>query len=87
MDSADRTANMTTLFIRIPDDLLKEVDKHAHEMHIARAEYIRQAVEFLNAKTVARHRHQRMLEVSRRVREESMRVNAEFDALEDAPGA
>ncbi|MHB1586430.1 MAG: ribbon-helix-helix protein, CopG family [Acidiferrobacteraceae bacterium] len=78
---------MTTLSIRVPDDLLKEVDKHAHEMHIARTEYIRRAIEFLNAKTVASHRHQRMLEVSRRVREESLRINAEFDAVEDAPDA
>jgi hypothetical protein len=32
-------------------------------------------------------RRQRMMKVSRRVREESMRINAEFDATENAPDA
>ena len=35
---------MTTVSIRLPDELLKEADKHAHEMHIPRAEYIRRAL-------------------------------------------
>ncbi len=78
---------MTTVSVRLPDDLLKEVDKRAHELHIPRAEYIRRAIESLNAKAVANHRRHRIMEASRRVREESMRVNAEFDAIEDAPDA
>ena len=78
---------MTTVSIRLPDDLLKEADKHAHDMHIPRAEYIRRAIESLNAKAVANLRRHRMIEASRRVRSESMRVNAEFDAIEDAPDA
>ena len=78
---------MTTVSIRLPDDLLKEADKRANEMHIPRAEYIRRAIESLNAEAAASHRRRRMMEASRRVREESMRVNAEFDAIEDAPDA
>ena len=78
---------MTTVSIRLPDNLLKEADKRAHEMQIPRAEYIRRAIESLNAQVVADHRHHRMMEASRRVRAESMRVNAEFDAIEDAPDA
>lgn len=78
---------MTTVSIRLPDELLKEADKHAHEMHIPRAEYIRRAIVSLNAEAIASHRRRRMMEASRRVREGSMRVNAEFDAVEDAPDA
>jgi metal-responsive CopG/Arc/MetJ family transcriptional regulator len=78
---------MTTVSIRLPDDLLKETDKRAHGLHIPRAEYIRRAIESLNAEVAAKHRRRRIMEVSRRVRDESMRVNAEFSAIEDAPDA
>lgn len=78
---------MTTVSIRLPDELLKEADKRADEMHVPRAEYIRRAIESLNAETAAKQRRNRLMEASRRVRKESMRVNAEFDAIEDAPDA
>ncbi len=78
---------MTTVSIRLPDDLLKEADKHARELHIPRAEYIRRAIETLNAERTARQRRDRIMNASRRVRAESMRVNAEFSAIEDAPNA
>lgn len=78
---------MTTVSIRLPDDLLKETDKCAHEMHIPRAEYIRRAIESLNVEATAKQRRSRIMEASRRVRKESMRINAEFDAIEDAPDA
>jgi metal-responsive CopG/Arc/MetJ family transcriptional regulator len=78
---------MTTVSLRLPDDLLKEADKRAQELHIPRAEYIRRAIESLNTKAMANHRRHRMMEASRRVRAESMRVNAEFNAIEDAPDA
>ena len=78
---------MSTVSIRLPDELLEEADKYAHEMHIPRAEYIRRAIESLNAKVTADYRRQRIMAASLRVREESMRVNAAFDAIEDAPDA
>jgi len=78
---------MTTVSLRLPDDLLKEADKRAQEMHIPRAEYIRRAIESLNAQAMASHRRLRMMEASQRVRAESMHINAEFDAIEDAPDA
>lgn len=52
-----------------------------------RAEYIRRAIEDENRETQAKLRAQRLAEVSRRVREERMRVNAEFAAAEADPGA
>ena len=76
---------MSTISIRLPNDLLKEADKRARELRIPRAEYVRRAIEHLNAEVVAEQRCRRMMEASRRVRDESMRINAEFDAIENAP--
>ncbi len=78
---------MTTVSLRLPDNLIKEADKRARELHIPRAEYIRRAIVALNTQVTAEQRRRRMMEVSRRVRGESMRVNAEFNAIEDAPDA
>lgn len=78
---------MTTVSIRLPDDLLKETEKHARELRVPRAEYIRLAIEARNAAAAASHRRRRLMEASRRVRAESLGVNAEFDAIEDAPDA
>lgn len=46
------------------------------------AEYVRRAIEQMNRQTRARLRARRLADVSRKVREESMRVNAEFAAIE-----
>jgi metal-responsive CopG/Arc/MetJ family transcriptional regulator len=78
---------MTTVSIRLPDELLKETEKRARELRIPRAEYIRRAIESQNSTAAAKHRHRKLMEASRRVRKESLRVNAEFEAIEDAPGA
>jgi len=76
---------MKTVLIRLPDDLLKEADKRARELHIPRAEYIRRAIETLNVEVSSRQRRKRIMAASQRVRSESMRINAEFSAIEDAP--
>ena len=78
---------MRTVSIRLPDHLLKEADKRARELGIPRAEYIRRAIESLNSAMVVERRRCRIMEASHRVREESMRVNAEFDAIEDTSNA
>ena len=72
---------MTTVSIRLPDELLKEADKHAHEMHIPRAEYIRRAIVSLNAEAIASHRRRRMMEASRRVRAGSSGIQNKKAAL------
>lgn len=76
---------MTTLSLRIPDDLLHEVDNSAEQLHIPRAAYIRKALEQMNASVAAQRRRARLMEASLKVRGESIRVNAEFDEIEDAP--
>ena len=50
-----------------------------------RAEYIRSAIERMNREVEARVRSERMARASRKVRKESMQVNAEFVAIERDP--
>lgn len=76
---------MAMISIRLKDDILEELNEHSRKLQIPRAEYIRQAVIAMNEKVDRELRKERMVEASRRVREESMRINAEFDAIEDAP--
>ncbi len=78
---------MTTLSLRLPDELLHEVDSHAEQLHIPRAAYVRKALEQMNASVAAQRRRTRLKEISLRVRTESMRVNAEFDQIENASHA
>lgn len=78
---------MTTLSLRIPDELLHEVDSYAEQLHLPRATYVRKALEQMNASVSAEQRRRRLMEASLKVRGESMRVNEEFSAIEDAPDA
>ncbi len=73
--------------MKLPDDVLAASRECAAALHLSRAEYIRRAVERMNRDTRARLRAERLADVSRRVREESMRVNAEFAAVEHDPEA
>lgn len=76
---------MLNISIRLPDRLLHEVDERAQELHIQRAEYVRKALETMNAEVLRQQRRSRLMEVSRRVRRESMKVNKEFSHIEYAP--
>lgn len=76
---------MTTISLRMPDDFLHEVDVFAEEMHLPRAAYVRKALERMNAAVAEEQRRKRLMAVSLKVREESMKVNAEFSAIEDIP--
>jgi len=78
---------MTSLSLRLPDELLHDVDDFARQMHIPRAEYVRKALEQMNMTVAAQQRRTRLMETSLKVRTESMKVNAEFNAVEDAPNA
>ena len=78
---------MTTVSLRLPDELVKEADQRARELKVPRAEYIRRAITALNTQVGAEQRRRRLMDASRRVRGESMKINAEFDHIEDAPDA
>jgi metal-responsive CopG/Arc/MetJ family transcriptional regulator len=76
-----------SIALKLPDDLLEESGRLARTLRVSRAEYIRLAISRMNRKTAARLRAERLAEVSRRVRAESMKVNAEFAAIESDPDA
>jgi predicted transcriptional regulator len=78
---------MTSLSLRLPDELLHDVDDFARQMHIPRAEYVRKALEQMNMAVAAKRRRTRLMETSLRVRMESMKINAEFNAVDESPNA
>lgn len=73
---------MSTISIRVPDQLLKETEERAKSLDLPRAAYVRLALEAMNHSALEKARAKHLMEVSRKVRGESMRVNAEFDAIE-----
>ena len=78
---------MRSIALKLPEDLMTESGRLADTLCVSRAEYIRIAIRRMNRKMAARLRAERLTEVSKRVREESMRVNAEFAAIESDPDA
>jgi metal-responsive CopG/Arc/MetJ family transcriptional regulator len=76
---------MNTISIRLPDDIIREVDCQAAELQIPRAEYLRRAIISMNRETRGYRQRLRLMEVSARVREESMAVNREFAEIEHDP--
>ena len=73
---------MTSISLKLPDELLEVAGRFAEALEVSRAEYIRQAVEQMNRDTRRRLTAGRLRDASRKVRGESMSVNAEFDAVE-----
>ena len=78
---------MEAISLKLPEDLLEVTGRCASELRLTRAEYIRAAIERMNRETAAARRGQRLAEASRKVRKESMRVNADFAAIERDPDA
>ena len=73
--------------LKLPEELLAASTRVAEALGITRTEYIRNAIEDANRRMTARERATRLADASRRVRDESMRVNAEFAAFEHDPDA
>jgi metal-responsive CopG/Arc/MetJ family transcriptional regulator len=78
---------MGSISLKLPDDLLRKSADCAEAVRLSRAEYIRRAIDRMNRETESRLRAERMAEASRKVRKESMKINAEFSAIEDNPSA
>jgi metal-responsive CopG/Arc/MetJ family transcriptional regulator len=76
---------MNTVSMRLPDNMLRELDSRAAELDIARTEYIRRAILAMNRALEQAKRRDRLTKASLKVRAESMTVNAEFAAIESAP--
>ncbi len=73
---------MPAISLKLPGQLLEASGQCAEALQLSRAEYIRRALERMNRDTRARLRADRLAAASRRVRQDSMRINAEFDAVE-----
>jgi hypothetical protein len=73
---------MPAISLKLPEPLLAASGECAAALQLSRAEYVRKALERMNRDTRARLRADRLQAASRRVRQESMRVNAEFAAVE-----
>ncbi len=78
---------MRTISLNLPEPVLERSGRCAEALAISRAEYIRRAIQAMNRETEAQLRIDRLANASRKVRDESMRVNAEFEAIEHDPDA
>lgn len=78
---------MSAISLKLSEALLEASDRCAASLKLPRVEYIRQAIMRMNRETQKRLRAQRLAEVSQKVRQESLRVNAEFAAIEREPDA
>ena len=52
---------MTTVSIRLPEDLLKETESRAKILHIPRAKYIRRAIAAMNHEMLTQKRRERLM--------------------------
>ena len=73
---------MAAISLKLQAKLLVDVDRCAEALRLPRAEYIRRALEQVNLETQAQLRATRLREASRRIRTESLRLNAEFAGIE-----
>jgi predicted transcriptional regulator len=78
---------MAAISLKLPDDLLDASRECAEALRVPRAEYIRRAIERMNRETRAHLRARRLADASRNVRRESLKINAEFAAIERDPDA
>ena len=78
---------MGAISLKLPDKLLELSGQCAKTLRLTRSEYIRRAIERMNRETRAALRAKRLAQASKKVRKESMQVNAEFAAIDRDPDA
>lgn len=74
---------MSIISIRLPEQLLQEIDSRAQACHMRRASYIRIAIEQMNQHVLNKEKRDRLIKASLKTRKESMKINAEFSRIED----
>jgi predicted DNA-binding protein len=79
--------SMEAISLKLPLNILERSERCAEALGLPRAEYIRQAIERMNRETEATLRAERLVNASRKVRKDNMRVNAEFEVIERDPDA
>ncbi|MBS0272695.1 MAG: CopG family transcriptional regulator [Proteobacteria bacterium] len=78
---------MASVTVRLPENIVHKIDINAHTLHMTRSEYIKKAILDMNHEIQERERKRKLVKASQRVREESMRINAEFAPIENDPKA
>lgn len=78
---------MSTLTLRLPDKVINQTELSAKKLNISRSEYIRRCIEKMNAELYENEKRKKLIDASKRVRGESMVVNAEFAEVEHDPKA
>jgi len=73
--------------IRLNNEILQEMKARANLLHLSQTEYIRQAIERMNREAEGLERSERLKKASLRVRNESMKINAEFSEIDYDPKA
>ncbi|MFN3234344.1 MAG: CopG family transcriptional regulator [Gammaproteobacteria bacterium] len=73
---------MSTITVRLPDQLMREVEGKAKLLHLAKTAYIRRAIERMNQAIELEEQKKRLQKASKKVRKDSMRINKEFEAFE-----
>jgi predicted DNA-binding protein len=74
---------MKAVLLKLPNELAEAGDACADSLGVSRAEYIRRAIDRMNRETARVRRARDLVKASKKVRAESSRVNAEFDAIEE----
>jgi len=76
---------MTTVTLRLPDNMVHKIDANANLLHMSRSAYIKKAILEMNYDIQDHERKQRLKAASQRVRQQSIKINAEFAAIENDP--
>ncbi len=77
--------NPQVITLKLPDKLLELSSKCAQILELSRSAYIREAIARMNQETYKKIKAKRISAASKKVRQESMRVNLEFSKIEHDP--
>lgn len=77
------SSKIATVAIRMPDDVVHNIDAYASDLHLTRSEYIKRAILSMNNMLANEALAQKLRKASQKVRQESMVINAEFSAAEE----
>ena len=76
---------MAMVSVRLNDKLFEAMKAHSQALHLSQTEYIRAAIERMNAEAEQAQRAQQLQKASLRVRKDSMTINKEFSQIEQDP--
>lgn len=72
------------LSVRLPDQLIKDIEIFCHELNLSRNEYIKRSIIQMNQDIIRHKKQDHLKKLSLKVRQESMIVNQEFEEIDCA---